>query len=85
MGIRTASRHNGLLTAGLLLFLGWTALTALNVVTNAGPIAADEWVGQHGVGGVVGGVALLILAVFAVGLFGELSESDPEPEEWPPQ
>lgn len=85
MGLRTASQQNGLLLAGLLLFIGWGALTALNVATSAGPIAADWWVGQHGVGGVVGAVVLLALVGFAVALAGELSEEGPEPDEWPPQ
>lgn len=85
MGIRTASQQNSLLLALLLLFIGWTALTLMNVVTSAGPLALGEWIGQHGVGGVIGGIVLLVILALAVGVFGELGESDPAPEEWPPQ
>ncbi|MFD1570666.1 hypothetical protein [Halorubrum laminariae] len=85
MSLRTAGRQNGLLTAALLLFVGWTVLTLLNVAASAGPIAASEWIGQHGIGGVVGGVVLLVLIGFTVAVFGELGEQNPEPEEWPPQ
>lgn len=85
MSLRTAQRQNTLLTGALLLFIGWTALTLWNVATNAGPIAADEWVGQHGVGAVVGAVALLFIVGLAVGVLGELGHEDPTPDEWPPQ
>lgn len=85
MGIRTASQQNSLLLAALLLFIGWIALTGLNVISSAGALTLDNWVGQHGVGGVIGVIALLFILALAVGVFGELGESEPAPEEWPPQ
>ncbi|MDZ5810619.1 hypothetical protein U4E84_04570 [Halorubrum sp. AD140] len=85
MGIRTGAQQNTLLLAALLLFGGWTALTLLDVVTSAGPLTLGNWVGQHGIGGLVGAIALLFILAFTVGVFGELGEADPTPDEWPPQ
>ncbi|MFQ3320296.1 MAG: hypothetical protein ACI8UR_000909 [Natronomonas sp.] len=85
MSMRTAARQNKVVLAGLLLFAGWVALTALNVFNSTTASSLGSWVGQHPTGGVVGILALLFILALTVGVYGELAESDPAPEEWPPE
>ena len=77
MGIRTAIEHNPLVTAGLLFAIGWSILVGMQIVNEMGPIVGGNWVGQNGLGGLMG---LLVIAAF-----GALGEPDPAPREWPPE
>ncbi|QLK26315.1 hypothetical protein HYG81_01435 [Natrinema zhouii] len=85
MGIRTAIDHNPLLAFGLLIAAGWTVLVGLQIFTVMGSVTGGNWVGRHGLGGLMG---LIVLAVFlgvVIAAFGALSEPEPAPEEWPPE
>lgn len=83
--MRTAYGQNKFVLAGILLFGGWTVLTLLNVANSMGSITSNSWVGQHGVGGLVGIVALLVILGLLLSAYGGLAESDPGPTEWPPE
>ncbi|WP_436344276.1 hypothetical protein [Natronorubrum sp. FCH18a] len=85
MGIRTAIEHNPLVAAGLLFALGWSLLIGLQIYNQMGSITGGDWVGRHGIGGLMG---LLVIAAFvglAIATFGALGEPEPRPEEWPPE
>lgn len=83
--MRSAYGQNKFVLAGILLFAGWTVLTLLNVVNSMGSIMSNTWVGQHGVGGLVGIVALLVILAYLLSAYGALAESEPAPSEWPPE
>lgn len=85
MSTRTAIRQNNVLFVALLFVGGWTALTALSVAGSMGPIATTNWVGHHGVGGLVGLVGLGLILLLVVTSYSELAEADPAPEAWPPE
>lgn len=83
MTLRTALRRSpwitfGLLLAALWILLTWTQLFGALDLTNAGTV------GQGALSGVIGLVVLAVTLVFLVVLFGEISESEPSPEPWPP-
>jgi len=84
MSLRTASRQNGVLFAGLVFALGWVSLTLLGVLAETGEISLGNWIGQHGIGGVIGAIALVAIVGLVLSVVGELSETDPAPTEWPP-
>lgn len=85
MSLRSAFGNNGILLAGILLFAGWTAYTLLNVYNSMGTISLENWAGQHGVGGLFGLAALLLLLGYSLTVYGTLSEPEPAPQEWPPE
>ncbi|WP_458261322.1 hypothetical protein [Haloparvum sp. AD34] len=85
MSMRNAFQHNKFVLGGVVAFAIWTVLTFINVATSMGPLTLDNWVGQHGVGGVIGLVALAIVIGLALTTYGTLAEDDPAPEEWPPE
>lgn len=85
MGIRTALDHNSVITFALIFVGVWIALIGLQVVNEMGPVTIGDWVGQHGVGGLMGLLALAIVLGLLIVLFGELGTSEPAPEEWPPE
>lgn len=83
MGIRTAIEHNPIVAAGLLFAIGWSLLVGLQIFNQMGSITGTDWVGQHGVGGLMG---LLVIAAFvglAIAALGALGEPEPTPDEWP--
>lgn len=84
MSMRTAFRQNNVLFVGLLFAIGWIGLTVMNVSNSMGAIATDNWVGHHGLGGIVGIVGLGLILLFAVTAYSELAETEPVPESWPP-
>ncbi|WP_426963810.1 hypothetical protein [Haloparvum alkalitolerans] len=85
MSMRTAYEQNKFVLVGALLFAGWTALTLLNVANSMGSISTSNWVGQHGIGGIVGIAALLVILAFTLTAYGTLAEPEPAPAEWPPE
>jgi hypothetical protein len=44
-----------------------------------------DWVGQHGLGGLMGLFVMLVFLGLLIVAFGELGETDPAPGEWPPE
>lgn len=85
MGIRTAIEHNPLVTAGLLFAIGWTVVIGARIVSQMGPIVGDNWVGQNGLGGLMGLLVIVAFLGLLIASFGALGEPDPAPEEWPPE
>lgn len=85
MGTRTAIQQNPVVTFGLLFVVGWTALVAMGVATGAKFPTYGDWVGRHGVGAIVGLAVLATFLILAVVVLGELGETRPAPEEWPPE
>lgn len=85
MTLRTALDQNPVLTAAFLLFGGWLALTAVNVVTSIDSITGTDWVGPTGASGLVGLGVMVVLGVGIVYLYAALAEPDPAPETFPPE
>lgn len=88
MALRTSLRGSPILTVSVLLFAGWTVLTALRVFALSESVwAAGEvgYVGNNPYGGVAGVVVLAAVLGLLVVLYGELSEDHPEPEQFPPR
>lgn len=85
MTLRTALDQNPVLTAAFLLFGGWLALTAVNVVTSIDSITGTDWVGPTGASGLIGLGVMLVLGVGIVYLYAALAEPDPAPETFPPE
>ena len=85
MGIRTAIEHNPLVTAGLLFAIGWSVVIGARIVDQMGAIAGGNWVGQHGLGGLMGLLVIVAFLGLLIASFGALGESDPAPAEWPPE
>ena len=85
MGTRTAIQQNPIVAFGLLFVVGWTALVAMGVAVGATYPQYGDWVGRHGIGGLVGLAVLVTFLVLTVAVLGELGETDPAPEEWPPE
>ena len=85
MALKTALEHNPVLVVAFLLFGGWLALTAANVVGSMGSVSATDWVGHAGASGLMGLVVMLVLGVLLVYLYAELAEPDPAPESFPPE
>jgi hypothetical protein len=83
MTIRSALGRSPLVTFAVLVAFLWVLYAGTQVfglidVADPGPI------GQGAVGGVVGLVVIAIALGLLVVLFGELGESEPGPETWPP-
>ncbi|TYL35861.1 hypothetical protein CV102_25480 [Natronococcus pandeyae] len=85
MGIRTAIEHNALVTFLLLFAIGWVVLIGLQITAQMGSPTSINWVGRHGLGGVMGILVMLIFLGLVIAAFGALGEPDPAPEEWPPE
>lgn len=83
MAVRNALRRSALLTVAAILAGLWLLRTALVVWADI-ELASAGALGQGAFSGVVGlavmVIALALLLVFA----GELGESEPRPETWPP-
>jgi hypothetical protein len=85
MSMRTAARQSPLLLAAVLLFTGWVVLTAFRVFDAVPAIwTGSAEVGQTWLGGLVGLLVLLVVVGLLVALYGELAESSPVPETFPP-
>lgn len=87
MGLRNAIEQTGWLPFAALLVLLWTIVTALNTVGMMQPYGGlgAEYVGQAFLSGAVGLLVLLVFASAVVLVFSEAGESDPAPDEFPPQ
>lgn len=85
MGIRTAIEHNGLVTFALLFAIGWVVLIGLQISTQMGSPTSIDWVGRHGLGGLMGLLVMLVFLGLTIAAFSALGEPDPVPEEWPPE
>lgn len=85
MGIRTAIDHNPLLTFGLLFAAGWVLLVGFQIVNAMGSVTGGNWVGRHGLGGVMGLIVMAIFLGVVIAAFGALGEPEPAPGEWPPE
>ncbi|WP_126661386.1 hypothetical protein [Haloterrigena salifodinae] len=85
MGIRTAIEHNPLVTAGLLFAIGWTVVIGARIVDQMGPIVGGNWVGQNGLGGLMGLLIIVAFLGLLIASFGALGEPNPAPKEWPPE
>ena len=93
MSLRTAIRHNGLLTFTLLFAGMWVVLTALQVLGTMGApgaggievFGAGHAVGQTLATGIIGLIVLAVLLGSLLFLFGEVIEGDPFPDTFPPE
>lgn len=85
MGIRTALEHNAVVTFGLLFIGAWVALISLQVFNEMGSIELGNWVGHHGIGGLMGLIVMFVFLGLLIVVFGEMGETDPAPGEWPPE
>lgn len=87
MSMRTAVKQSSLVTFLLVLAVAWIALTAVNVAqTMSGyESLAGPYIGQSFVGGIVGLVALVVTAFLFWYAYGELGETEPGPETFPPE
>ncbi len=86
MTIRAALRNSRLATYAVLFALVWLLLTTYRVATRFdwSAITSPSFVGPNAVGGIVGVVVLVTLVMLLIALYGELSETEPAPEPWPP-
>lgn len=86
MGIRTALRQTRWVTLGVLAALLWVLLIGFEVATSFDWFASGTgYVGNTAPGGIIGVAVLAGTAVLLVVLFGELAETDPGPDSWPPE
>lgn len=85
MGTRTAIQQSSVVAFGLMFVAGWVLLVSLGVAAGAKPIRLGDWVGRHGVGAAVGLTVLVAFLVLTVVVLGEHGETDPAPQEWPPE
>jgi hypothetical protein len=91
MSIKNALGQARLVTIGVLAAVGWMLLTGLRVfesidfwgLADAGVVG--DAIGPTAVGGVLGLVILTVTVLLAAQLLGELGETDPAPEPWPPE
>lgn len=84
MTLRSALRQSPWLAFVMLLAFLWLLVNGIGML-GALDFAGSTAVGQWGVSGVVGLVVLGIALALLVVMFGELSESEPGPEPWPPR
>lgn len=86
MTIRAALQQSRLITYAVLFALLWLLLTTYQVATSFdwAAITSPSFIGPNAVGGIVGVVVMVVLAMLLIALYGELSEGEPTPEPWPP-
>lgn len=87
MGVRTALGQARWVTFGVMLAAVWTLLIAYEVATafDWANWTVEAFLGQAAMSGIVGLLVMAILLGLMVVLYGELSESDPSPDPWPPR
>jgi hypothetical protein len=86
MSIQTALKQSKVLTFVVIGIFRWLLLTLIRVASafDWTAVSAADFIGRNALGGVVGVIVMLILLGVLVTLFGELMESDPLPDTWPP-
>lgn len=85
MGIRTAIEQNAVVTFGLIFLGVWVGMISVRVFNVMGGIEMGNWVGRHGIGGLMGLIVMLVFIGLLIVTFGELGETDPAPGKWPPE
>ena len=83
MSIRNALGRSPLITFGVLAAFLWILLAGFQIFDVLDLTNATQ-VGQGAVGGIVGLVVIAIALVLLVVIFGEIGETEPGPEAWPP-
>jgi len=87
MSVRTALEQARWITLGVMLAVVWT-LAAVAEVASAfdwANWAVQDFVGQTAMSGIVGLAVMATLLGLLVVLYGELSETEPNPTPWPPE
>jgi len=86
MGLRTSLQQSKILAFAMAAILVWLLLGLIRVATsfNWYAVGAGDFLGRNALGGIAGVVVLLVLLGVLVALYGELSESEPTPDTWPP-
>jgi hypothetical protein len=87
MGLRSAIEQTGWLPIAVLLVLLWTIVTAISLTGTMQPYSGlgTEYVGQSFLSGGVGLLVLLVFGAAVAYLYSEAGESEPAPDEFPPQ
>jgi len=87
MSLRDSIGQMGWLPVAALLVLLWTIVTAINVtnIMDAYAGASGPFTGQAFVGGAVGVLVLLGFALSVAYVYGEMGETEPAPESFPPR
>ncbi|UIO99554.1 hypothetical protein Hbl1158_13655 [Halobaculum sp. CBA1158] len=87
MGLRTAVSQSWVLTTMATAFALWAGYHAVQAFALSENIWAFDgsYVGTNAVGGLVGVAVLVAFVALLFVLLGELGESDPSPEAWPPE
>jgi len=86
MSMRTALRQTRWITFAVLATAAWTLLIAYEVATTLDWTRATgrDLVGQAATSGVIGLVVMVVFVGLLVVLYGELTETEPTPDTWPP-
>jgi ABC-type siderophore export system fused ATPase/permease subunit len=86
MSTQTALKQSKVLTFVVIGIFLWLLLTLVRVASafDLTAVSASDFIGRNALGGVVGVVVMLILLGVLVALLGELMETDPLPDTWPP-
>lgn len=87
MGLRTAVSQSWVLTAmviGIGLWCGYIAVETL-AASESIWAATGSYVGANPVSGLAGIAVLVAIVALLFVLFGELGESEPGPQAWPPE
>lgn len=92
MTLRTALGQSRILTFALLLGAFWTLTVAADVLGSMeGLFAAasggvvGSYIGTVAITGLMGVLVMAALLGMLVYLFGEVGQTDPSPEPWPPE
>ncbi len=86
MGLRTALQQSKILAFVVAAVFVWLLLGLIRVATafNWYAVSAGDFLGRNALGGIAGIVVLLVLLGVLIALYGELSETEPTPDTWPP-
>ncbi|MFB6161207.1 MAG: hypothetical protein ABEJ61_08535 [Haloferacaceae archaeon] len=86
MSMRTAVSQAAPITFGLLLAGLWVVVVGIDVFNaTLAVLWSDTAVGQTAASGVVGLLVIAVTLGLMVVLYGELTETTPAPEAWPPE
>lgn len=87
MSMRTAVRQTRWVTFAVLAATAWTLLIAYEVATafDWTQVTGRDFAGQAATSGVVGLVVMVVFVGLLVVLYGELTETEPTPDTWPPE